>query len=419
MDSGSIQISDLGGPRAIPKRGFARYWFVALFFALLLLPALTQLSGLDPIDPGAENRTLASQPDMPRTLAALLRFPAAADAYLRDWFGLRQPMVAANDWLRFHLLHEVASPDLLVGKHGRVVFSSHPGGVPLSMIYEVCGANILPGKFEGAMINLEALLTRAGRDAPNLVYVVAPTVAALYDEDLPRWVRAPCRSATPSVEATLAHFSKRPDLLGHIDYPIQFLSELKPSVPVIPKYSFHWFGVGPLRYAEHLSETRFGLPRTLTLPTRAEDWPSDLNRLNPGVDWANHVPAPDFGMAGVSFCSGAACDPAANSRVIAPLDRYKRPQPGGKRLLIIADSFGDNIAGDFIEYFGEVWHVHYNLLSPLTRAELDSLHDLMFRDFHPDQVLFISHDFGIFYVPAMMRDYFWPEATPVGNTLGR
>lgn len=389
----------------------ARSWFAIAFFLLLAIPALVQLFGIGPVDPAAENRVLAAPPAAPGSLAAIMRFPSALGTYLQDWFGLRQPMVVANNWLRFHLFHETTSPELLVSKHGRIFMSAHPGGPHFSLIYNVCGAGIPDGWFEGAATNLASLIERARRDAPNLVFVIAPGAATLYSEDLRQWVWAPCRGLKTSAQRIVDNLANRPDILDHVVYPIDILTDLKRRYPVIPSLSLHWAGEGPLRFAEILSEKRFGMTRTLELPTSVGDWPSDLNRLNPGLGWVNHISWPDLAAAGVSSCLGAACTPLeADPRVVAPLDRYRSPHPNGKRLLVIADSFGDNIAYDFIEYYGEVWHIHVNGLAQLTRPELDKLHDLAFQQFHPDQVVFICNDFGMFYEPQLTQDFLFPSS---------
>src|SRR5579884_2908085 len=122
--------------------GWSRAWFVVAVFAMLIAPAVVQALNLDPFRPVAENRLPAPPPAMPRRWDEAMRTTAALDAYIRDRFGLRQPMVRANNWLRWTLFHEVTSPDLLVGKHGRVFLGAHSGGVPNSMIALPCGAGV-------------------------------------------------------------------------------------------------------------------------------------------------------------------------------------------------------------------------------------------------------------------------------------
>jgi len=415
MDSGTIPAAEAARtvrPASVGGRS-ARGWFAILVFLMLSTPLACQMLGLGPVDPGAENRALAPKPTEPHTLKDVIGFPGALDAYIRDWFGLRQPMVRANNWIRFHLFGEVTSPDLLIGKHGRIFMSAHPGNMPLSLIYDVCGAGVTQKRIDGAVFHIASLIGRAQQDAPDLAFVIVPTAAALYPEDLPRWAGAPCQGATPSVDRVLTDLSKYPDLMQRITYPIDALQDIKRTVPVIPKRNFHWGGEGTLKYAERLAETRLGMTHSYTLPLRTDDWPSDLALLNPGAGFKLHMPWPDFGKGGIIDCLGAPCDAAAgdDANAIAPLHRYSRQQPNGKRLLIISDSFGDNLAGDFVEYYGEVWQIHFNLLPPLTRPELDRRYVLAFRQFHPDRLIFICHDFGIFYVPMMMQDYFWPDRT--------
>ncbi|HLG87702.1 MAG TPA: hypothetical protein VKZ79_10965 [Alphaproteobacteria bacterium] len=364
---------------------------------------------MDPIDPAAENRTLASLPALPRSLHDLVRYPAALNTYLQDWFGLRQQMVRTENWLRFTLFHEVTSPELLIGKHGRIFMSALPGNKPLSLINDVCGATMNDGAFLGTAYHITSLIERASHEFPDFTFVIIPGPSILYSEDLPRWAWSSCRGLKPSVERTLDDLRSRPDILSHIVYPIDVLQDLKRRYLIVPKRNLHWAGEGTLRYTEFLSEHRFGLQRTLSVPTKIDDWPSDLNRLNPGLNWVNRIPWPDPGMAGVFSCFGAECDPKADPHVIAPLDRFRTPNPNGRRLLLLGDSFADNVAGNFTEYFGEVWHIHFNLLAPLTRGELDQLIEMAFKQYRPDQVLYICNDFAIFYEPLLAQNFFWPD----------
>lgn len=92
-----------------------RFWFVALF-AALLLPLVVQ--ALEPYQDISERegRRLEPEPAVPRQMAQWLAFPRAADRFIADHFGLRDTLVRANAILRY----AAASPTDL-----RVVFGSH------------------------------------------------------------------------------------------------------------------------------------------------------------------------------------------------------------------------------------------------------------------------------------------------------
>ena len=84
----------------------ARSWFVPTFFLLIAAPALFQLLLPDP--QREEQRVLATVPDRPATLDQARHLPDAVDGWLKDRFGLRQPLVRLNNWLRWQAFGEIA-----------------------------------------------------------------------------------------------------------------------------------------------------------------------------------------------------------------------------------------------------------------------------------------------------------------------
>ena len=129
---------------------------------------------------------------------------------------------------------------------------------------------------------------------------------------------------------------------------------------------------------------KLGLSPQLALPLRPDNRASDLNGFDPGLGLHDRIGTPDLRRAGVAQCAGARCSPGLPESVVA----FTHPGPG--RLLLIADSFGDEIGGDFAEFAGTVWLVRMNLVLVTPPGPLATA----LRGFDPDSVIVAYHDAG-------------------------
>ena len=117
---------------------------------------------------------------------------------------------------------------------------------------------------------------------------------------------------------------------------------------------------------------------------RPDNRASDLNGFYPGLGLHDRIGTPNLRAAGVAQCDSARCSPALPPSIVA----FSRPGP--ERILVIADSFGDEMAGDFSEYAGQVWLVRMNL----ALTEPPGLLAPLLHTFHPDAVVVAYHDAG-------------------------
>ncbi len=129
--------------------------------------------------------------------------------------------------------------------------------------------------------------------------------------------------------------------------------------------------------------------------------------LRPGLGLHDRVMKPDLRAARVGICSAERCGalpgvPLSANQAIA---RYRRPGARAGRLVIITDSFGEEIAPDFVEYFGEVLQIRTNLSPRLTEQDRGALMGYVLGAYHPDRVLLLYHDaavFGALVAPAQL-----------------
>ncbi len=132
-----------------------------------------------------------------------------------------------------------------------------------------------------------------------------------------------------------------------------------------------------------------GLPRDSQPAFRADNRASDLNGFYPGLGLHDRIGTPDLRAPG--WRNAAA--PGAARR--CPTRSSRSPVPGPGRLLVIADSFGDEIGGDFsrvcrtgLAGADEPGAGHP---SPPIAAAIG---------FHPDAVIVAYHDAGALALDA-------------------
>ena len=278
------------------------------------------------------------------------------------------PLARAENWVTYRLTGTLPEP-IVVGRNGRLFLGNHEGSPPGSLIRDVCGQDVGPDAITRAAALLRPVLDAGRRLRIPFRLVIIPTAPRLYPEDLP--AGTPC--ADPAADR-LAAALHDPDLV----YPAAAMQAMKTRFEVLPRRHFHWAGEAPLRVAELVADG-MGLHRSLSLSLRPDNRSSDLNGFYPGLGLHDRIGTPDLKAAGVSQCSGARCDPALPPGIVL----FRRP--GAGRLLVLGDSFGDEIGGDFSEYAGLVWLVQMNVA-------LAQPPDL--AGFHPDAIVVVYHDAG-------------------------
>ncbi|MFZ6734122.1 hypothetical protein ACO0LG_19490 [Undibacterium sp. Ji42W] len=362
------------------------------------MPVLIHLSGKWQ-GSNTENRVLASAPVLPANMADVLKFPALADAYLNDHFGLRNNLVAWNNSLRYHLLGDVNAVQLTAGKDGFIFFNSHAANAPLSMVHFLCGKNVSVQDRAGMVETASRFMQTALQLKADSYLLMVPTKPVVYAEKMPDWVQRQCQLYTPTLPGVIARLNEEPALAGRVIYPLPEMHALKARGEVYPKNTFHWTGMGPQPVAQWLSETYFKHPRLTSLTGKMHDVPSDIQQFLPGVTLNVPTRDVDYALAGIHACEGVACFPEWKgvAAALGDVSRFSRLKKQGPRLLLISDSFGHGIAGFFSEYYGEVWHLSMNSINLLPEAERARLKKIVFEDFAPDQVLYVFHDAAISY----------------------
>ena len=166
---------------------YARAVRVACVVALgimLWLPASIQLFATHEAESQSEKRVLDPLPRWPARWRDVPLFTLYLDRYLRDRFGLREPLVTGWNLLRFALRDD---PRVAAGSAGWLYYSnfwperSRPGACDQAMQY----ARLLSGA-------LERLAGQAGTYGVRVLFALAPDKESIYPEFLPEGAPAPC-----------------------------------------------------------------------------------------------------------------------------------------------------------------------------------------------------------------------------------
>ena len=387
------------------RRLRGRGGFIPAFFLLIAAPALFQILLPDP--QREERRPLATIPARPTSLDQARRLPDAVDVWLRDRFGLRQPLVRLNNWLRWQVFGEIATPRIVIGRNGRLFLAAHDDGPP-TLITSVCGAGVAAATIDHAADVIVRSLERVRAAGFDAALLLVPTAPRLYPEDIPEPFATACAGRQPPVDRIAALAAQSP-VGADVIYPLDLMQGFRGRFEPIPRHHFHWAGEAPVRVAEAVAEAHWHLPRTLTLPLRAIGRASDMSGLNPGMGASDPIREPDTRAVGIRNCTGVGCGPIDGLTPGAEfaLERYTRPEPG-PRLLIVADSFGDEISRNFLEQFGEVWRVAANNLAALSPDDRRVLADTLSARFEGERVLYIYHDAAALDGLDLIADLFWP-----------
>jgi hypothetical protein len=389
----------MDGPVATGRAGtHANNWgaatLVVLFFALLLVPIAASALRLHIVGGLQEKRVLTKSPGWPQDFGELLALPGRLSRLADDRFGFRGELVWLNGWLRYRLFGEVESDQVLFGRHGRLFLTSHVRGQPFSLIDAVCGIGDEPATTRATAGSIANRLRDAEPLAPTSAYVAIPTAPVLYPEDLPPWLAARCRSASPSAPAVRdALASGWPELTARLVYPLDAMLAAKAAGHAIPLTNFHWGAAAAKAVVEAVAEGSLGLTKRREIGVHDVIAESDLAGFVPGITLRNSATVVDFAGSGIEQCRGASCFPelAPFSPALREVSHFRWESGHGPTLLLISDSFGVRAAEYFGEYFANVIHLNVEFGS-MDAEQQQRFPELLHERFKPDVVLYLYHD---------------------------
>ena len=163
---------------------------IGVFFVLLWLPLADSVFHLDRSPMLNEKRQLAGFPAWAAGFSGLRGFLSGLDAYHRDHFGFRRPLIRLGQKLKSRLFRESAFSDVMIGRDGWLYL------VDARMIERYRGLDLFTPE---DLRNWQSLLERrrdwlAARGIKYL-FVIPPDKQSVYPEYLPDWM-TPAGSVT-------------------------------------------------------------------------------------------------------------------------------------------------------------------------------------------------------------------------------
>jgi hypothetical protein len=381
--------------RALPTRR-TNALVLALWCALLLTPLLMHLFR-PPHEAPLENRTLAPAPGWPRTLDEGSSWPARMQAWMRDHFGLRGELLEASHRWRHQVFGDFLSADLVPGRAGEVFYNVF-GDTPGSALRVMCGAERIELPVVGQRVAELLAATRAER--PRSYLMMAPDKSRLRPRLLPRWLQEECAGGQPPAESLMDRLAQQSETAGRLFYPIDAMRQVDGVDPVYRPWNLHWDFHGAAVAADWLAQGQWGLSRRYDVALEPRETEFDLRALAPGVARRDTTLVPVYLDGRVLVChNDAACFPefAAEAALLFQVARVRSAWqlPAGQRrptLVIIGDSFGDNITEPLARYFAEVWYLSMNHLSRLSPEQRRHVRSVVIDQFRPDVLLHVYNE---------------------------
>jgi alginate O-acetyltransferase complex protein AlgJ len=333
-----------------------RWLVVALFFALISAPAVTQIASIGRADIG-ENRVLAPSPQWVG-FRRLRDFAKATDAYIDDHFGLRDRLVRWNSLLRYRL-GVSSTPKVVIGDDGWLFYAGE------KIIEQHTGENVFtPAELERWVEVMTADRDWLAQRGIPLFIVIAPEKSTIYPEKLPAYPRPPGRTTRAS---QLVERLRRTDL-GVIDPREALLQAKASSQQVYYEGDSHWTQRGAfVAYQGLMREVQARGPAVR--PLQAEDF--ELNLVSTKTNDQAFLLAlhNDLAYMVERWTPRAARqirtttrDPAPGSGWGWPVRFIENDLKDRPRALIFGDSFTDYVLGPTFLYetFRDPVYTHHN-----------------------------------------------------------
>jgi len=377
---------------------------VAGFTLLLFTPLLVQVfvyssQGEDVLQ---ENRVLAKVPSLPRSFSDVLNYPGKFEAFYRDNFGLRAPLLSIATTLKL-VSGITANSVSLSGKESwiflnRLTLAKRLQQTPPLTEYEL-------DLFAAAMNNVNNRLSSKGI---TFVHFAAPEKESIYPEHLPPSINLVGPTPLDQINKALAGSD------AYIDMKKILLEEKasRPDRVLYHEIDTHWNCWGA--YIGYRAVVDKGLiQRGTQIPVIGETAfvfrdVSEFNKRNPfsAHFWLSSIPQKDTAYdclleksplvelhlgntphrdVDMPNINGESTIPDAaflsSEMMFKPWKSSDRRGTSILRAIIVRDSFASRLAPYFARSFSEVIYIHHKMLG---LAKLGQL----IEEFHPDVIIY-------------------------------
>jgi hypothetical protein len=371
--------------------------FITIVFGLLTIPMIQHIR-LGDQKLSSENRNLNQKPFFPNNINDLKDYTQQIDSYLADQFGFRTQLISLANKIRYYVFNEATSKQLSIGKNKFFYLNSHSAISPNSLIYQVC--DIKPLSTE-SLTKIPIVVDEFIKNFQNVgiktALAIIPTKSRIYPENLPNQLASLCLKKPETTLDSILRTNKQ-----IIYYPIDQMKKWKDDFQVyLPKH-FHWNGRLAYEIADDIIQTVFNLkPEFDVTPTRVQVL-SDLNHHFEGVEFLQASLSYSYKNYNVTECKGTACSENFTKMYNNGNSfNFTKPSHTNRKLLIISDSFGAEVAEHFIRAFDEVTLVNINNLSDSEQAPF---YQYILKTTQATHLLYLIHDGGIEWQTNKLED---------------
>ncbi|KAA8559044.1 hypothetical protein FX985_05412 [Pseudomonas extremaustralis] len=328
----------------------------ALIIGILLAVALFHLFPLLKLkNPDiAENRVLASAPELPKNPNDWSALPAKLDSYVMDNFPLRDFLISGLNFFRYKLGYSGTSR-IIVGQHGWLFYDD---GTHLSII---SGSLMLDDtSIDYWVKGFQQRAEYLKRKGMKFYFMVAPVKEDIYPEHRPEWM--PANRTTTEIDKIISA-AKSAGYDQIVDPRAALLTE-KYNQKLYDEYDTHWTGLGAyIGYRQLMTRMAQDFPDMAPLPISAfkplspssSEQPRDLSLMLGIADFVPHNR--------VTFAGVLTHDPnkttflSDNHSWVAPQILHTDAKTG-KTLLLLRDSFTTELLPFLKAHFDTIIMAH-------------------------------------------------------------
>ena len=315
---------------------WAQHVLLAVSLVGLLAPAADMHWHLDTTPPPQENRKLADWPPLTANLAALQKWPAQYETWVRDNFGFRSALIQWHSQLMLDVLGISPRADVVLGKDGWLFLGTNKSIDAYRCIFPYDA-----GGLQHEMASTRERTETLAKRGIKYLNVWAPNKENVYPEYLPLWIQksgGPCRM--DQLGATLHKAG-----LSYVDLRKAEATARAQGV-AYHKTDTHWNAIGAyFGYQQIAAELLKWFPKMPILPleqVRFGEIPRPGGYLARQLDLEKRYAGPQtFAQVIGSRCHRV--PPSVTRPKGTKLEAFDCPGSDGPRVLMFGDSFGNGL----------------------------------------------------------------------------
>jgi len=205
--------------------------FISTFIILLTLPLLDSAFNIAPIKDLFEKRILSQNPDFPKNLDELEKYPGQFEEYFNDNYGFRKTLVSLNARIMDDIFNESPDARAVIGKDGWLYFDNEDSLLDFSGRAKISD-DLINKNIDAFYRNWQQFK----RQNIGYLLVIAADKATIYPEYIPDYIK---QGKTHRIDKFLEALLKK-----YPDFPVldlrPILLSAKKNEIIYHKTDTHW-----------------------------------------------------------------------------------------------------------------------------------------------------------------------------------